>query len=175
MEKVAIDEVPNEPHPLGVNSVRRSLSDALGSEDVSIVFYELEPGEQFSGGLHTHHDQEEVFYVLDGTATFEVGRDGGEVDVETGELVRFPSGQFQCGRNKTEREVRGLAIGAPGARHNWDDIESVAPCSDCEEVTSHGVSMSGADASSSDSSGDTESAGGGQMTVYCNECGTEMF
>ncbi|WP_255197068.1 cupin domain-containing protein [Halorarius litoreus] len=169
MEKVAIDEAPNEPNPLGVNSVRRSLSDALGTEDVSLAFYELEPGEQFSGGYHTHHDQEEVFYVVDGTATFEVGPPPGddadpqasaEVEVEAGELVRFPPSQFQCGRNKTDEQVRGLAIGAPGAQHNWEDLESFAPCSECGEVTSHGVE---------------EPDANGVMNVYCNECGTDLF
>jgi mannose-6-phosphate isomerase-like protein (cupin superfamily) len=171
MEKTAIDEAPNEPNPLGVNSVRRALSDALGTEDVSLAFYELEPGEQFSGGFHTHHDQEEIFYVVDGTATFEVGpapaadaetdpSDTAEVEVAAGEVVRFPPGQFQCGRNETDEPVRGLAIGAPGAQHDWDALESYAPCGECGEVTSHGV---------------REPDEHGVMQVYCNECGEELF
>jgi len=38
-------------------------------------YVELAPGDAFPGGLHTHGDQEEVFYVLSGIATFEVGRE----------------------------------------------------------------------------------------------------
>ncbi|WP_255150786.1 cupin domain-containing protein [Halorarius halobius] len=171
MEKVAIDEAPNEPNPLGVNSVRRSLADALGTEDVSLAFYELEPGEQFSGGYHTHHDQEEVFYVVDGEATFEVGpppesddvadqEASEDVTVGAGELIRFPPGQFQCGRNESDEQVRGLAIGAPGTRHNWEDLESIVHCSECGEKTSHGVEQPDEH---------------GMMQVYCNECGTDLF
>lgn len=160
MEKVEIDEAPNLPNPLGVHDVRRPLSDVLGTEDIAIVYYELGPGEQFSGGLHTHHDQEEVFFVQEGTATFDVGTDGNTVDVKAGEIVRFPPGQFQCGRNETDEQVRGLALGAPGSRHNWEDIESLAPCAECGEVTSHGVE------------GPTEDD---NLTVYCNDCGTELI
>ncbi|WP_232687461.1 cupin domain-containing protein [Halobacterium zhouii] len=159
MEKVEIDDVRNEPNPLGVHGVRRPISDALGTDDVSMAFYELAPGEQFSGGLHAHHDQEEVFYVLAGTATFDVGTERESVTVEEGQLIRFPPGQFQSGRNETDDPVRALAIGAPGARHNWADLESLIPCPECGEVTSHGV---------------REPTDDGRMPVYCNECGNEL-
>lgn len=156
MERVSLDDVANDPHPMGVNSVRLPLSDALGTEDVAIVHYELRPGDQFSGGLHTHRDQEEIFYVVEGTATFEVGTDGDEIEVESGEAVRFPPGEFQCGRNESDDRVVGLAVAAPGARHDWEAVESLAPCPECDEVTSHGVHPPD-----------------DGMVVYCNECGTE--
>jgi mannose-6-phosphate isomerase-like protein (cupin superfamily) len=172
MERAAVDEIREEPHPMGVNSDRRLVSDALAAEDVAIVRFDLAPGEQFSGGLHTHHDQEELFYVLAGTATFDVGPEPDEdhaeghadgrpdtetVTVEAGEVVRFPPGQFQCGRNRSDGRVVGLAVAAPGARHEWDALESFAPCGECDEVTSHGV---------------REPDDG--MVVYCNVCGTEL-
>jgi len=170
MEHVEISKLDREPHPMGVNTERRDVGTALGTEDVGVVHYELEPGEQFSGGLHTHHDQEEVFYVLAGTATFEhhdpelVGsemcirdRDHTETtDVEAGEVIRFDPGEFQCGRNQSDDIVVGLAIAAPGRRHEWTDLESFAPCGDCGEVTSHGVR-------------EPEEA----FVIYCNECGAE--
>jgi len=172
MEHIDIDDVRQDPHPMGVNRDRRPITEALGAEDVAIVRYELGPGEQFSGGLHTHHDQEEVFYVLEGVATFDVGpepdpdhaeghADGRPetetVEVGAGEVVRFPPGQFQCGRNESDGPAVGLAIAAPGSRHSWDALESFAPCDECGELTSHGVQ---------------EPDGG--MTVYCNVCGTEL-
>ena len=157
MERVTVDEMDAEPHPMGVNRERRVVTDALGAEHVTAVHYELEPGEQFSGGLHTHHDQEELFYVLEGTATFEFGTDGDEVEVEAEEVVRFEPGEFQCGRNESDDTVVGLALAAPGSRHNWADLESFAPCAECGEVTSHGVREPD-----------------DVFVIYCNECGNEM-
>jgi mannose-6-phosphate isomerase-like protein (cupin superfamily) len=172
VKHIAIDDVTADPHPMGVNSDRRPITDALNAEDVAVVRFDLDPGEQFSGGLHTHHDQEELFYILEGTATFDVGPESSddhaedhagerpdteEVLVEGGEVVRFPAGQFQCGRNRSDDRVVGLAIAAPGTRHDWEALESFAPCSDCDGITSHGVK---------------EPDDG--MVVYCNECGHEL-
>lgn len=176
MERVTIDDIEAEPHPMGVNRERRSITDAVGAEHMSVVHYELDPGEQFSGGLHTHHDQEELFYVIEGTATFEYreprrgsdrssgersdprdGTDGAETEVDAGEVIRFEPGEFQCGRNKSDGTVVGLAVAAPGSRHNWTDLESLAPCPECDEVTSHGVEEPD-----------------GDFVIYCNECGNEM-
>jgi mannose-6-phosphate isomerase-like protein (cupin superfamily) len=172
VKHIAIDDVSQDPHPMGVNRDRRPVTDALDAEDVAIVRYELDPGEQFSGGLHTHHDQEELFYVLEGVASFDVGPEPDddhaeghsderpeteEIEIGAGEMVRFPPGQFQCGRNRSEDRVVGLAIAAPGGRHEWGALESFAPCSECDELTSHGV---------------REPDDG--MVVYCNECGTEL-
>jgi len=68
MERVDVDDV----EPMGVvETDRRELTDPLGVENVAINRYELDPGEAFSGGLHAHLDQEELFYVFQGTATFE--------------------------------------------------------------------------------------------------------
>jgi len=61
MENVAIDEVDVEVNLLEVHDVRRPVSQALGAEHVAMNYFELAPGDSFSGGLHTHHDQEEVF------------------------------------------------------------------------------------------------------------------
>jgi len=172
MKHIAIDDVREDPHPMGVNQDRRPVTDALNAEDVTVVRFDLSPGEQFSGGLHTHHDQEEVFYIVEGTATFDVGPEPDEdhaeghaserpeteaVEVSAGEVIRFPPGQFQCGRNKSDGQVVGLAIAAPDSRHDWEALESFAPCSECDGITSHGV---------------REPEDG--MIVYCNVCGNEL-
>lgn len=157
MRKVAIDDVDIELSPLGVHSVRRPVSDALGTDHFAMNYFELEPGESFSGGLHTHHDQEECFYIMEGVATFEVGTDGEEIEVEAGEVIYFDPGEFQCGRNKSDDTVVGLALAAPGSQHNWEDLESFAPCGECGEVTPHGVE---------------EPVDG--FTIFCKDCGNEM-
>lgn len=158
MEKIEVEEIENEPNPMGVHTVRKPISDALDAEEAAVVHYELEPGESFSGGLHTHHDQEETFHILDGTATFDVGEEREEITVEAGEAIRFDPGEFQYGYNDTDERVIGLAIAAPGVRHDWDELESLVPCSECGEKTVHSVSL-------------TED---GNMVAECTECGNEL-
>ncbi|WP_115865005.1 cupin domain-containing protein [Halorussus litoreus] len=155
MEKVAVEDVDNERNPMKVHSVRKPVSRALGTTDFAMNYFELEPGESFSGGLHRHNDQEEVFYVESGTATFEVGLDREEVVVEAGELVRFPPGEFQKGYNDDEATVEGWALGAPGATHDWDELQSRAYCPECEDETTHDVALPD-----------------GSFELTCTDCGT---
>jgi len=82
----------------------------LGTEHVAMNYFELAPGDAFAGGVHAHGDQEEVFYVLSGTATFEVGPERERVDVEAGELIRFAPGSSSPDssvRTPTRRSSRG--------------------------------------------------------------------
>lgn len=158
MEKVAIDDVDIQNSPLGVHSERRPVSAALGTTSFAMNFFRLDPGESFSGGLHTHHDQEEVFYVETGTATFEVSRDREEVEVDAGELIRFAPGEFQAGWNRGDEQVVGWAIGAPDAKHDWDGIESIIHCRDCDTETAHGLELTD----------------DGQFRLTCTECGSSF-
>jgi mannose-6-phosphate isomerase-like protein (cupin superfamily) len=155
MEHVTVDEVDDR---MGPADVKRPLGRALGAEDVAVNYYELAPGDSFAFGFHAHEDQEEVFYVLEGEATFDIGEEREEVPVGAGEVIRIPPGQFQFGYNDSEGRVEGVAIAAPGARHNWEDIESLAPCPECETETSHGV----------------KPLEDGELLAYCEECGHEM-
>ena len=157
MEKVALEDVRIENNPLKVHSVRKPVSDALGTDAFAFNYFELEPGESFSGGMHRHHDQEELFYVLDGTATFETPEE--EVDVEAGGCIRFGRGEYQTGGNRSDEQVRGFAIGAPGAHHDWDEIEALLFCPECEAETDHEMAL-------------TED---GQFDIACKQCGTEPF
>lgn len=159
MQRHALESIENEPHPMGVNTVRKSLASAFSLDHFSSVYYELDPDESFSGGLHTHHDQEELFYVIEGTATFEIREDpdGGstEMDVKAGECIHFEPGDvFQMGTNESEERVVALAIAGPGAGHEWDAIEAIVYCPDCGEETSQSVALA---------------PDGLELT--CNECG----
>lgn len=160
MEKVAIDDVENQINPLQVHDVRKPVSDVLGTEHVAMNYFELEPGDSFSGGLHRHHDQEEIFYVESGRAVFEVGREREEVTVEEGELIRFEPGEFQKGSAPDDNDERtvGWAIGAPGATHDWDELESLVPCGQCGEETVHGTTMTAEM----------------RFQLTCQECGNEF-
>ena len=143
MRVVAIDDVDVVANPMGVHEIRRPVSRALGTEHVAMNYFELSPGEAFAGGLHTHEDHEEVFYVLSGTATFEVGRERERVDVAAGELIRFAPGEFQSGfvREDADEAVTAWAFGAPGARHDWDAIRSIATCRECETERVHDAAL----------------------------------
>jgi len=124
MRKVTIDDL--EPDVLGEGSDRRGLSDPLGTTDVAINHYRLGPGEGFPAGLHAHMDQEEVFLVLDGEASFETM--DGEVTVGSGEAIRFSPGEFQSGRNASGSELTAVAIGAP---RETEDVRIPVDCPDC--------------------------------------------
>ncbi len=165
MRKVTIDDVDIELNPLDVHSIRRPVSDALGTEHFAMNYFELEPGESFSGGLHTHHDQEEVFYVQSGEATFDVAEEPDSdavesVSVGAGEVIRFPPGEYQTGYNEQENDeqVVGFAFGAPDSKHDWEDIEAVLFCQECGEETGHGMALT-AD---------------GKFEFTCEECGATV-
>jgi mannose-6-phosphate isomerase-like protein (cupin superfamily) len=112
MEKVAIDDVePSTFDPENRTHDRRGLTDPLNASDVAVARYVLEPGERFSGALHAHTDQEEVFVVVQGEATFRT-RDG-EVTVGEDEAVRFAPGEFQTGGNEGDEDLVAFALGAP--------------------------------------------------------------
>ena len=70
MRKVRTHDVESY---MGPASVKRPLAGELGTESLAINYFELEPGESFAFGYHSHADQEEVFYVVEGTAVFETG------------------------------------------------------------------------------------------------------
>jgi len=155
MEHVAIEDVDIELNPMKVHSVRKPVSRALGTTDFAMNYFELEPGESFSGGLHRHNDQEEVFYVQEGVATFEVGVERERQEVAAGELIRFPPGEFQKGLNDGDERVVGWALGAPGATHDWDELQSRVYCPECEDETTH----------------DTDLVDG-RFELTCTDCGT---
>ncbi|MFA9417126.1 cupin domain-containing protein [Natrinema sp. HArc-T2] len=125
METVSLTDVDRWMSPA---RNKRSLSNALGAEHLAVNHYILEPGDTFGFGYHRHADQEEIFYVLEGTATFET--EEGDVTVGAAEAIRFAPGEWQLGRNETDDRVVALALGAP-AEAGETDIRR--QCPDCGE------------------------------------------
>jgi transcription elongation factor Elf1 len=74
-------------------------------------------------------DQEEVFIVVEGEATFETM--DGEVAVGEDEVIRFAPGEFQSGKNDSEERVVAFALGAP---RDSEDVRIPLECPEC----SHG-------------------------------------
>jgi uncharacterized cupin superfamily protein len=124
MERILIDSVEPNDHKNDIE--RRDLSDPLNTTDIAINHYRLAPGERFPGGLHAHMDQEEVFFVLEGEATYETM--DGEVTVSEGEAIRFAPGEFQSGKNASDSELVVCAMGAP---RDSEDIRIPVGCPEC--------------------------------------------
>jgi uncharacterized cupin superfamily protein len=133
MERAQINDIDSW---MGPADVKRPLGEELGTTDVAINYYELAPGESFSFGYHRHADQEEVFYIQSGTATFETEDD--EVIVEDGEAIRFSSGEWQQGTNRSDERVVALALGAPA---DSGETEIFRECTMCDERTSQRIEM----------------------------------
>ena len=128
MEKVAINNT--EAHAVGEDSARRGLSESLETTDIALNHYRIAPGEGLPGGLHAHMDQEEVFYVMEGVATFET--EASPVEVTAGELLRFGPGELQRGWNSGDATVRALALGAP---LEYGTAPKLRDCPACGERT----------------------------------------
>jgi uncharacterized cupin superfamily protein len=150
MEKITIDDLDNRMAPA---SVKRPVGSELGAENLAVSYYELAPGESFAFGYHAHADQEEIFHILEGTATFET--DAGDVDVESGEVIRFSPGEFQRGSNETDETVRAIAVGAPA---DAGELTLLRECEPCGERTGQTIEMA-----------DDRNA----LVTLCVECGTE--
>lgn len=125
MEHVAIDNV--DAGALGQDIDRRGLTEPLGTSDLAINHYRLDPGERLSGGMHAHMDQEEVFVVLSGKVTFETA--DGDVTVGADEAIRFAPGDFQSGVNQGDDELRVLALGGP---RDSEDVRVPQECPECD-------------------------------------------
>jgi len=154
MERTHVDDVPAAA--LSGGSGRYDLGRTLGTTDVALMHYDLDPGEPFSVGYHAHESQEEVFYIVEGTAAFDT--ESGTVTVEAGEALRFAPGEFQQGYVPPERDtgVTALALGAPPG---MDDTIVVFHCDECGEETDHDTDL------------DEEA---GWEHLVCRECGNRL-
>jgi mannose-6-phosphate isomerase-like protein (cupin superfamily) len=148
MEKASVDDPDSSARTADVQA---GLSDPLNLSDMAMNYYELAPGDSFSGGLHTHMNQEEIFYVIEGTATFQTPEDS--IEVEADEAIRFAPGEYQEGKNEGDERVRALALGAP---KDQGETRSALPCENCG-ADYHEVHMDGEG-----------------FTLVCPDCGNEL-
>jgi len=152
MQRVRIDDVDNDVQPA---AVMRKLTKPLGLTDFAMNYYELEPGDSFAYAYHNHAVQEEVFYVIEGAAVFET--EGGRIEVDAGEAVRFGRGEFQRGWNRGEERVIALALGAP---LDYGKQVKLRDCPDCGEATDNRLER-------------VDENGEEVVVAECTECGTE--
>jgi len=84
------------------------LKDALGTEEIGFTILELEPG--VSGKEHSHGGQEEVYYVVEGGVTVEIGDE--TVSLAENEAIRIDPDDSRQIVNGDERS-RLVLVGAP--------------------------------------------------------------
>ncbi len=76
-----------------------------------------------SGHRHRERVQEEVFVVLDGTLSMELGDEHERVDLAPGSIVVVEPGTTIRVFNASDREVLLFAYGAPGEQGTADVVE----------------------------------------------------
>ena len=94
------------------NTDRIDVAQALGSTDLLMFVYDLDPGEA-SSPYHYEYD-EEWLLVVDGTIV--VRTPDGEEALEAGDLVRFPSGAAGAHKvmNRSDARARTLLFSRRG-------------------------------------------------------------
>jgi len=150
MEHIAVDDLDDS---IQAAAVMRHLTEPLGLTDFALNYYELEPGDSFAFAYHNHEVQEEVFYVITGTATFET--ESGPVAVGPDEAIRFGREEFQRGWNRGDERVVALALGAP---LEYGEQVKRRDCPACGEGTDNELRRA-----------DDEDA----VVAVCKACGTE--
>lgn len=134
-------------------SVCRSVTDSLDIDGFEWNYYRAAPGETLSVCYHAHPDEEEIFHVVEGTATFETEQ--GKISVDAGEVVRFEPGEFQHGFNETDEQLTVLAFSAP----REPEIGGIIECPHCGE-RDHPRAETTAD--------------GTNRLFFCTVCGAEV-
>ncbi|WP_122091010.1 cupin domain-containing protein [Halalkalicoccus subterraneus] len=108
----------------------RSLSVAAGYDyqdsKLGLRVYALAPGEQSGLKYHSHSEQVEAFYVLDGTLHVETPDEEYVVEADQALFVDPGSPQRAFNPESADGSVRVLAIGAPSV----DDAQGHDPSTD---------------------------------------------
>ena len=97
------------------------LSEALHAMRANI--WRLPPGVR--GGRHIEHAQEEMFIVLEGTATLLLGDPPERVELPRGSVVVVETETGQQLRNESDAEAVVLVIGAPPEQGKAEHLPDV--------------------------------------------------
>ena len=88
------------------------LADGTESDDrYSVSIWRVEPGKN-GPGAHSHDANEELFYVVEGTMTFQVGNE--MVDAPVGTFLRVPARVIHDFGNRTREPAAVLNVFIPG-------------------------------------------------------------
>ncbi len=100
-------EEPDRPCEL------RRIAEAAGFEKLAANWFRAEPGEELPLAYHYHEEQEELFYVVEGTLHVETPEE--TFAVPEGSLFAVTPGSPQLAHNPADADepVTALALGAP--------------------------------------------------------------
>jgi mannose-6-phosphate isomerase-like protein (cupin superfamily) len=106
---VGADEVDDHYADSDVPGEFRSLTKALGSEQLAITLIRVPPHSDFEQGTgHSHEELEELYLIARGTLTMRFGDDIREVSA--GSVVRVPPETVRSHRNLGDEPVEIWAI-----------------------------------------------------------------
>lgn len=106
---VSADEVEDAYADGDVPGEFRSLTEALGSEQLAITLIRVPPHSDFEQGTgHRHEELEELYVIARGTLTMRFGDDVREVPA--GSVVRVPPETVRSHRNLGDEPVELWAI-----------------------------------------------------------------
>lgn len=128
-EYVHEDDVPlidlAENDDIPPDHVIRPIDDALGLEKMRVKVWHIEPGEQI--GYHAHSEQEELFYVVEGTFSLKLGRSGETETVEAGPGTWWAAEPLVGHGHRNVGDDTGivLAFGAPAVEDEGLDPHEI--------------------------------------------------
>jgi mannose-6-phosphate isomerase-like protein (cupin superfamily) len=114
-------ELEWEPRDDGSGRTIGRLSDAMTQSRANVWRYP--PGAR--GKRHADHAQEEVFVVLDGTLTVDLGEPPERHELERGSVLVVQPGTILQLRNAGDEELVLFIYGAPPVREGADFFEDV--------------------------------------------------
>lgn len=100
----------------------RSLTDALGAEQVAVTLIRIPPHSDFEQGSgHRHDEIEEIYLVTRGTLTMRFGE---EVEtVAAGTAVRVPPQTVRSHRNEGDEAVEMWAVSRQSESDGGDKVD----------------------------------------------------
>ena len=100
----------------------RSLTEALGAEQVAITLIRIPPHSDFEQGTgHSHEHLEELYLVARGTLTM---RFGDEIhEVKAGSVARVAPGTVRSHRNEGDEPVELWAISAQSESDSGEKVD----------------------------------------------------
>lgn len=106
--------------PTHVNDLVVDRAEAETSEVFIVV---LKSGE--APPLHVHHDTEQIFYIMEGTGTLQIGEALKSYPVQPGDVVRIPPHTFHRIQCTSPNPLRYLSVdcflgGRPKNEPTWD-------------------------------------------------------
>ena len=126
---VGADEVEDPYAGTSVPGEFRSLTRALGAEQVAVTLIRVPPHSDFEQGTgHYHDEQEEVYLVTRGTLTMRLGDDVREVPAGT--AVRVAARTPRSHRNEGDEPVELWAVSqrrGEGDATKLDDFWEASP------------------------------------------------